>query len=166
MTYEGTIFTSDPITNLLVINTATPTAATGDYHIIPVSRLQSINIISVPGGGGSDASFVKATPPIGPLNIASLRAREETAVRRLQQQQLKQGKNVTAEAQEIFNALDRTMPVKWAGQDIIISDNVLISKPYRTDDCRALDDTVNGSAVQRVRKVVSSILLSIKSCRS
>ena len=154
MTYEGTLFTADPTTNLIVLNTAPATSPTGDYHIVPVSRLQSFNIVSLPRAN-SESSFANAVPPIAALNISSLRAREEAAIRRLKEQELKKGRNVSPEAQEIFNALDRTMPARWAGQDIVISDNVVISKPYRTEDCRPLDETVSGSAVHRVRKVVS-----------
>lgn len=153
-TFEGTLFTADPITNLIVLNTAPSTSPSGNYHIIPISRLQSFNIITLPQANG-DSSFASATPQISQLSLPSLRAREETAIRRLKEQELKRGKNVTAEAQDIFNALTRTMPGRWDGQDMIISDSVIISKPYRTGDCRPLSDAVSGSAVQRVRKVVS-----------
>ena len=111
-------------------------------------------MLSLPQAGG-DTSFTSAAPPISPLSLPSLRAREEAAVRRLKEQELKRGKGVTQEAQEIFNALTRTMPGRWEGQDMVISDNVLISKPYKSDDCKPIDDTVSGGAVHRVRKVVS-----------
>lgn len=111
-------------------------------------------MLSLPQAGG-DTSFTSATPQISPLSLPSLRAREEAAIRRLKEQELKRGKGVTQEAQEIFNALTRTMPGRWEGQDMVISDNVIISKPYKSEDCKPIDDTVSGGAVHRVRKVVS-----------
>ncbi|KKY27847.1 hypothetical protein UCRPC4_g00827 [Phaeomoniella chlamydospora] len=153
LTYEGTLFTADPITNLIVINTGSSTASAGNYQIIPISRLQSFNIISLPQSNG-ESTFATAAPPIAPLPLPSFRQREEAAIRRLKEQELKRGKGVTPEAQEIFNALTRTMPGRWEGQDMIISESVVISKPYRIEDCRALNESVSGSAVHRVRKVL------------
>ena len=136
-----------------------PTSANGTYHVIPVPRLQSFTVLSLAQTNG-ETSFASATPQINALSLPSLRAREEAEIRKLKEQELKRGKNVTQEAQEIFNALTRTMPGRWDGQDMVISDNVKISKPYRTDDCKPVDDSVSGAAVHRVRKVVSRVAIS------
>lgn len=77
---------------------------------------------------------------------------------------MKRGKNVTPEAQEIFNALTRTMPGRWDGQDMVINDNVIIQKPYKLDDCKPVDDKVSNAALLRVRKVVSPSQLGLCLC--
>jgi hypothetical protein len=47
------------------------------------------------------------------------------------------------------------MPARWDGANIIIADAVVISKPYRVDDCKALV-AGDSAALTRVRKVVST----------
>lgn len=58
------------------------------------------------------------------------------------------------EAQEIFDALNRMLPTRWDGKDIIVMDQVVVKGPgYRSEDCRAEKEA--GSALARVKKVVS-----------
>jgi hypothetical protein len=42
------------------------------------------------------------------------------------------GENVTEEAQEIFDALARTLPCRWKNQEIIVLDEISIPPPYTT----------------------------------
>lgn len=113
-THEGTIFAVCPITNLVAINTAQPppTPASkptsnqpGDYHVIPISDIRSFEILSLPSTGGT---FEDASPNIGPVDIKAVRAREEAAIRRRKELELRSGKGVSKEGQDIFNALERT----------------------------------------------------------
>ncbi|KAL1997980.1 hypothetical protein VTN02DRAFT_270 [Thermoascus thermophilus] len=165
-TLEGTLFTACPITNLVAINVSTPpptpiTAANasqaqaGDYHIIPVSRIQSFQLLSLaPSSNNADGpSFTDAYPALHALDIRALKAREASAVAKLQEREARRGKGVTKEAQDLFDAFSRTMPARWDGTSIVVADAVTIAKPYRVDDCRPLvaGDT---AALMRVRKVV------------
>ncbi|KAE8150960.1 anticodon-binding domain-containing protein [Aspergillus avenaceus] len=155
-TIEGTLFTACPITNLVAVNTATDTKSTsGDYRIIPVSRILSFNILSLaPSSENADGpSFSDAVPPVHALDIRALKAREASAVGKLQEIEARRGKGVTREAQELFDAFSRTMPTRWDGTNIIVADAVSIAAPYRVDDCRPLvaGDT---AALARVRKVL------------
>jgi len=87
-TLEGTLFTACPITNLVAINTAPspPTgdakqAQAGDYHVIPVSRIQSFQLLALPSSNPSDSpSFIDALPPIQALDTRALKAREAKAI--------------------------------------------------------------------------------------
>ena len=72
----------------------------------------------------------------------------------MQQEDSRRGRGVTKEAQEIFDALARTLPTRWDGENIIVLDEILISKPYRVDDVKAGKD-VQDQMVQRIQKVVS-----------
>lgn len=165
-TLEGILFTACPITNLVAINTSTPPptpitasnasqAQAGDYHIIPVSRIQSFQLLSLaPSSSSSDGpSFTDAYPSLHALDVRALKAREASAVAKLQEREARRGKGVSREAQDIFDAFSRTMPARWDGQSIVVADAVVISKPYTVDNCRAL---VAGdiAALTRVRKVV------------
>ncbi|KAL9113616.1 MAG: hypothetical protein Q9227_002354 [Pyrenula ochraceoflavens] len=160
-TLEGTLHTADPITNLVMLisspGTAPAQSFTGTVHVIPISQLTSApTILSLPPNTSeiSSGPFSSALPPIGPLEIRALRAREEAAVRALQQKEQNRGpKGIGKDAQDIFDALARTMPIRWHGTGMVVSDSVLIEPPYRVADCRSLPG-VEGVALTRVRKVL------------
>jgi hypothetical protein len=162
-TIEGTLFTACPITNLVAINTAAdPKQPAGDYRIIPVSRIQSFQLLSLaPSSNNADGpSFTDAVPPVQALDLRALKSREANAVGKLQENEARRGKGVTREAQDLFDAFSRTMPTRWDGSNIIVADAVTITAPYRVDDCRPLvaGDT---AALARVRKVVCHIILPL-----
>lgn len=90
--------------------------------------------------------------------MRALKAREASAIAKLQEAEAKRGKGVTKEAQEIFDAFSRTMPARWDGSSIVVADAVVIAKPYRVDDCRPLV-AGDSAALTRVRKVVSTYLI-------
>ncbi|KAI1918245.1 hypothetical protein LOZ66_006346 [Ophidiomyces ophidiicola] len=168
-TLEGSLFTACPITNLIAINTSPPTtlsaeapalAQPSDFHVIPISRIQSFQLLSLSQqhpnlNSENPGPFTDAVPAIYPLDIKALRSREAAAVAQLQEREERRGKGVTKEAQDLFDAFSRTMPARWDGTSIVVADTVVISKPYRVEDCRSLM-TENGvsAALIRVRKVL------------
>lgn len=172
-TLEGTLFTACPITNLVAINVSPASAAvadvkqaqSGDYHVVPVSRIQSFQILSLPPSTSitspEPSSFTDAQPTIQALDPRALKAREAKAIGEAHDREARRGKGVTREAQDIFDAFSRTMPARWNGSNIIVADAVTISSPYRVDDCRPLVEG-DTAALARVRKVVSlpSVFLS------
>lgn len=160
-TVEGTLFTACPITNLVAINTSssspnTSTNQSGDYRIIPVSRIQSFQLLSL-GPSNSETPFTDAVPPLQSLDIRALRQREANVVAKAQEKEARRGKGVTREAQDLFDAFSRTMPTRWDGTSIVVAEAVTIAKPYRVDDCRPLVPGDN-AALARVRKVVCILL--------
>lgn len=168
---EGTLFTACPITNLVAINTKpnlSPSdakqAQAGDYHIIPVSRIQNFQIISLPSASSNNSenppSFADAVPPVQALDIRALKNREATVIGKVLEGEARRGKGVTQEAQDLFDAFSRTMPAHWDKTSIVVADAVTIAAPYRVDDCRPLvaGDT---AALNRVRKVVRIFLFNV-----
>jgi hypothetical protein len=151
---------------LVAINTsnhsASPTGGNqpGDYHIIPISRIQSFQVISLEPSTPDGRSFTNAGPALHALDIRALKAREASAVAKLQETETRRGKGVTREAQEIFDAFSRTMPARWDGASIVVADAVVIAKPYRVDDCRSLI-AGDSAALTRVRKVVRILRLRV-----
>ncbi|KAI9668442.1 MAG: protein with role in RNA processing [Alyxoria varia] len=158
LTIEGTVFTVCPVTNLIAINTAKNASSTnGDYHLIPVSRVASFSILSLNARAESTSAtpnFADAQPAITPVDSKTLKAREEAAIRKAREQDAKRGKGVGKEGQDIFDALDRTLPCRWADSTIVVNDAVLIAKPYRLDDCSAPKDKQD--ALARVKKVLEN----------
>ncbi|KAI9812017.1 MAG: hypothetical protein M1827_004909 [Pycnora praestabilis] len=162
-TLEGTLFTACPITNLIALNTAppppTPTSSTtapqpGDYHIIPISRIQSFNLLSLPdaSSGTTITNFENAQPSIGMLDMNALKAREDAAIKVLKEREQKRGKGVGKEAQDIFDILGKTMSTRWHETSIVVLDAVIITPPYRPEDCKA--PAGQQTALNRVKKVL------------
>lgn len=107
--YEGTLFTACPITNLIAINTVANPPALGTYHVIPVSHLLNFQVVSEGlRAEGVQAGSDGALPTFGRPDLDALRNREEVAVRKLREQEANRGKGVTKEAQEIFDFVRRT----------------------------------------------------------
>jgi hypothetical protein len=63
------------------------------------------------------------------------------------------GVGVTQEAQDIFDALARTLPCVWDGKAIQVMDEVRISPPY--DECEPATQAADPRAVERVQKVLA-----------
>lgn len=165
---EGTLFTACPITNLVAINTvpaANPgdakQAQTGDYHVIPISRIQNFQLLALAAPSNSNSSsFTDAQPTIQALDTRALKAREAKAIGDAFDREARRGKGVTREAQELFDAFSRTMPARWNGSNIIVADAVTIAAPYRIDDCRPIVEG-DTAALARVRKVVGSLTAQV-----
>jgi hypothetical protein len=155
------LFTACPITNLVAINTSpsplsgdAKQAQSGDYHVIPISRIQNFQLLALPSNSSESPSFTDALPSIQALDARALKQREAKAVGEALDREARRGKGVTREAQDLFDAFSRTMPARWHGQNIVVADAVTIAPPYRVDDCRPLVEG-DTAALARVRKVVS-----------
>lgn len=107
ITLEGTIFTACRTTNILAICTtsaASGTSSPSDYHLIPVSRIQSIDVLSLP----STSNHEEVQQSISRVDLKAIKARETAAIRKIKERDATKGKGVTREAQDIFDALART----------------------------------------------------------
>nr|GMD95823.1 protein LSM12 homolog [Ipomoea batatas] len=83
------------------------------------------------------------------LDLDTLKAREDSAIRQAELDAERFGVGVTAEAQSIFDALAKTHPVRWDKTVIVVMNEVRVSSPY-------LPESVKGgtpAANERVRKV-------------
>ncbi|KAL0862899.1 hypothetical protein Bca101_042017 [Brassica carinata] len=63
------------------------------------------------------------------------------------------GVGVTAEAQKIFDAFSKTLPVQWVNKDILVSGEVRICSPYH-DDCVTGGTTTARDQIKAVLKQV------------
>ncbi|KAF2724014.1 hypothetical protein K431DRAFT_241593 [Polychaeton citri CBS 116435] len=159
-TLEGTLFTADPNAKLVAINTrstivtANADAQSGDYHVIPVSQVQSIHILSLaPAAANGSGTFEAALPRIGHVDVKKLETRVEERVRQLKEKERDRGVGVTREAQGIFDSFRRVnMPIRWHNQEMVVDDSVIISPPYKSEDCKASKD--KQQALNHVRRVL------------
>eukprot|EP00270_Netrium_digitus_P000578 TRINITY_DN10654_c0_g1_i1.p1 TRINITY_DN10654_c0_g1~~TRINITY_DN10654_c0_g1_i1.p1 ORF type:complete len:188 (+),score=41.59 TRINITY_DN10654_c0_g1_i1:166-729(+) len=138
--FEGEVLSLDLASNCIAIQEA------GDplrcnLRILKVSVISDFKLI-----GKSEGSSFR----VQPLDIEVLRAREEAAVRQAEAEAERVGVGVTQEAQEIFDALAKTLPVKWDGTTIVVMDEVRVANPYLPEN------VIGGSAAatERVKKVL------------
>lgn len=153
-TLEGTLFTACPLTNLIAISVPTSASNPPTHHIIPISSIQSFTLLPASPGSNGFSSALGNTSQLNTLPTASLLARADAAVARLKEAASRKNRSVGREAQELFDGLGRTLPTRWDGTSIVVMDEVLISAPYRGEDCKAKAG-VQAHTLNRVRKVVS-----------
>ncbi|XP_024008271.1 uncharacterized protein LOC18992561 [Eutrema salsugineum] len=84
------------------------------------------------------------------VNIDGLRAKEALAIRQAEAEAERMGVGVTAEAQSIFDALSKTLPVQWENSDILVMKEVRVRSPYLSDCVFGGTDAANN----RVKKVL------------
>ncbi len=88
-------------------------------------------------------------------------ARANAALAKAKDKAAKRNPSVGKEAQEIFDAIGRQLPVRWEGKDIVVLDQVVVKGPgYRGEDCTAGKNAGQGT-LARVRKVVSLLSLEL-----
>lgn len=85
--------------------------------------------------------------------------RAANAVAKLHAAEARKGKGVTREAQQLFDALHRTLPVSWDGPRIVVLGSVVVAPPYAASDCRSLRRHANMQELNRVKKVVGGRVL-------
>jgi len=148
-TLEGSLFTVCPFTNLLAIATSPPNTV---HHILPISAIQNFTILSPAPSSGPPTGV---TPTISPNQTAALLSRAEAAVARLKEAAARKNPSASKEAQDIFDAISRTLPTKWAGTSIVVNETVLIASPYRAENCKAGPGQQPG-ALARVKMVLEN----------
>lgn len=114
----------------------------------------SSSTLSTPSTLANETTTTKAKPGIlvavKKVDEAVIRAREEANVRAEIEAAGKIGVGVSELAQDIFYALDKTLPTRWKNQTITVLDNVFINPPYTREDVVG----ANPKAVERVKMVL------------
>jgi len=127
------------------------------FRIIRTIYIKELQVFSISDNTSTNSSDTGDTnntntnqpeyTDLPPVNVTRIRAKEETTISN-QRQRL--GVGVTQEAQDIFNALAKTLPVRWDNKEIVVLDDVRIVSPYNINNC-------NGGSVasrERVQKVL------------
>ncbi|CDP00201.1 unnamed protein product [Coffea canephora] len=149
--FQGQVLTFDRSSNILVL------------HILLLLIQEGLNSGSRPKRNIRllKANYIKEFTFLGqgedPLDLKkcfidlnNLQAREDSAIRQAELEAERFGIGVTAEAQSIFDALSKTLPVRWDKTTIVVMNEVRVSSPY-------LPESVVGgtpAANERVRKVL------------
>lgn len=123
-------------------------SAKRSYHFVKSNQIKSVVVLSpVP-----DASLIELEAALKQISFVDVEVRVEKAVKEEIKQRARIGEGVSAEAQELFDNLARTLPVRWSKEEIIVMDEVIISPPYGAANVKGAKGT--GERVERVKKVV------------
>jgi len=140
---EGEIFNYDSSTKCVIVSQqSSHSTIKKSFRILKASFVKEIQYL------GRSSSVENLVLPS--VNISKLRSKEEIALRQLREEASRIGVGVTREAQEVFNALSKTLPCHWSKDSIVVFDEIVISNPYGVDNCSGNDPIV----LERVKKVL------------
>ncbi|PVU99531.1 hypothetical protein BB559_000019 [Furculomyces boomerangus] len=119
-------------------------------------HIQSIKIISNKVDDSS-SNFINSLsklslPTPKALPIEKLKLAHNKALENAKAQSLRIGVGVTKEAQNIFDALSKTLPCRWVGDKIAVLDEVIIEPPYGILNCRSAASAA--ATLDRIKKVL------------
>ncbi|KAI8062911.1 anticodon-binding domain-containing protein [Gongronella butleri] len=159
---EGLIYTVDRATNCIALDCSAGSRHTRKslaFRIIKMPHIKEIVSVTsdeaaAPLQDPAIAHTSKLTSylPVNPVHMDRIVAREQEAVRSIRQQAAKIGVGVTKDAQDIFDALTKTLPCRWANDTIVVMDEVIITPPYDVANCKA--NTSAAASLARVKKVL------------
>ncbi|KAJ0495344.1 putative Anticodon-binding domain, protein Lsm12 [Helianthus annuus] len=142
--FEGQIITYDRPSNILVLQEGLKSnpQSRRNIRLLKANYIKEFSFL----GQSEDPLDLKKCY----LDLHSLQSKEDAAVRQAEIDVERIGVGVTAEAQSIFDALSKTLPVRWDKTVIVVMNEVRVSSPY-------LAESVTGgtpAANERVRKVL------------
>ncbi|BGP12926.1 hypothetical protein JCM10213_004345 [Rhodosporidiobolus nylandii] len=154
---EGSLFTYD--SSFVVLAAPLPTSVSPatapkrSFHFLKTSQIKAVAVISTT----PDPSLPSPSAPLSATSSApaDVSARVEKAVVEDKKARARLGQGVSPEAQALFDALGRTMPVRWAGKSIVVMDEVVVESPYGSENVKG----GKGSAdrVERIKRVLDGI---------
>ncbi|KAL8532617.1 hypothetical protein ACS0TY_008993 [Phlomoides rotata] len=145
--FQAQIISYDRHSNLLILhilpkNLTVVSGAKRNIRLLKANYIKEFTFL----GQGEDPLDAKRCF----LDLNTLQAREESAIRQAETEAERIGVGVTPEAQSLFDALSKTLPVRWDRTTIVVMNEVRVSSPY-------LPESVSGgtpAANERVRKVL------------
>ncbi|KAI8142079.1 anticodon-binding domain-containing protein [Fennellomyces sp. T-0311] len=143
---QGRIYTYDRMTNCLALDCSPNSQHSRKglaFRIIKVSHIKEVL---------SNEEGIADYLPINYVHVDRLEQRESSGVKNMRQRVAKMGVGVTKEAQDIFDALSKTLPCRWSNDTIVVLDEVLIEPPYGIDNCKA--NASSAASLARVKKVL------------
>ncbi|KAH9550087.1 hypothetical protein CY35_10G054700 [Sphagnum magellanicum] len=138
---EGAVLAYDNSSKIVVIQEGS-SGPRQNLRFLKVNYVKDVTLL-----GQVEEQFELKTPY---LDMTSLQNREEAAIRQAEAEAERFGVGVTQEAQDIFDALSKTLPVRWEKTAILVMNEVRVSHPYLPDDVIGGPPAAN----ERVRKVL------------
>ncbi|RMX68398.1 hypothetical protein KXD40_000129 [Peronospora effusa] len=157
-TFEGVIFTVDPVANFLVLVDQMLTieeqnGIKSKTRIFQLEALQKIEVLD-PAPVGLQLTL----PAISEEDLMRAEQRNKGLAERAL---ASIGQGVSGEAQAIFDALNKTMPCEWEGVNIRVMGEVVIKPPYQPQKCVS----ANTQVLSRVKKVLEGEKIKLKKAK-
>ncbi|CAH0491595.1 unnamed protein product [Peronospora farinosa] len=150
-TFEGVIFTVDPVANFLVLEEQN--GIKSKTRIFQLDALQKIQVLD-PAPVGLQLTL----PAISEEDLLRAEQRNKGLAERAL---ASIGQGVSGEAQAIFDALNKTMPCEWEGVNIRVMGEVVIKPPYQPQKCVS----ANTQVLSRVKKVLEGEKIKLKKAK-
>eukprot|EP00933_Yihiella_yeosuensis_P023997 TRINITY_DN18614_c0_g1_i1.p1 TRINITY_DN18614_c0_g1~~TRINITY_DN18614_c0_g1_i1.p1 ORF type:complete len:180 (-),score=43.60 TRINITY_DN18614_c0_g1_i1:126-665(-) len=116
-----------------------------DYKWLKTNIIREVIALGAPASGAAEE-------PLPGVNMKMMEARAKKVEEHAVAEQKKWGVGVTAEAQDVFDALSKTMEAEWEGENILVL-GVKVVKPYNPDSDVKGD---NKGVVERIKKVLKA----------
>lgn len=140
--FDGQVVTYDKATNIVILQDIGQTGSRRNLRFLKADYIKDTNLLS------------QAECPLDLKDISIdfnlLNDRENDAIRRAEKEAKRIGVGVSKEAQEIFDALAKTLPVEWEEKDIVVMKEVRVSSPYLPENVAGKAENVK----ERVKKVL------------
>ncbi|KAA1111666.1 hypothetical protein PGT21_007788 [Puccinia graminis f. sp. tritici] len=152
---EGMIWCYDPIPGVVILQCPGNSKGCHTYRMIKVNQIKDLQVGSLlePLPPNPSGLIPKILEPVRPIHVTAIAMREAQAVAADDAKRARIGHGVSRWAQEIFDALGKTLPVRWHQTSIIILDDVLLPGPfYRSEDVKVSGG--NADRMSRVKQVL------------
>ncbi|MBW0465699.1 hypothetical protein O181_005414 [Austropuccinia psidii MF-1] len=150
---EGNLWCYDPITGVVILDSPGSGKGKQTFRMVKVNQVREVQLGEPIESPPPAALVSKILEPVRPINVTAIAMREAQAVKADDARRARIGHGVSRWAQEIFDALGKTLPVRWHQTSIIILDDVMLSGPqYRPEDVKVSGN--NSARLARVRQVL------------
>ncbi|CAH1789856.1 unnamed protein product [Owenia fusiformis] len=153
---QGEVMAFDHGYNLLVLKSAAGSgkANTHDVRFINLQLVEDVKFLN---------DEQTEAPPLTSLNISKLHSRARQSVEEKQRQVKYIGVGVTAEAQQLFHFITKTInDIRWEGKNIVVFDTVIVTPPYSVNNCTGKDGS---DALTHIRKLVEKFHRDVEGSR-
>ncbi|PIA62173.1 hypothetical protein AQUCO_00200286v1 [Aquilegia coerulea] len=140
--FEGQIITFDRLSNVLVLQEGIKSTPRRNIRLLKANYIKEFCVM----GKAEDPLDINECY----IDLKTLQAREESAIRQAEMEAERIGVGVTNEAQNIYDALSKTLPVRWDKTVIVVMNEVRVNSPYRPENVSG----GTGPANDRVKKVL------------
>ncbi|VVA92326.1 unnamed protein product [Arabis nemorensis] len=147
--FRGIVMAYDPIPNFVFFDILPKGSKPRPGHSKNTRMVNAKFITGLSYLGKTEDPLVTGKFPVD-IDLEGLRAKEALAIRQAEADAERMGVGVTAEAQSIFDALSKTLPVQWENSDILVMKEVRVRSPYLSDCVFGGTDAANN----RVKKVL------------
>eukprot|EP01064_Diplonema_japonicum_P011711 TRINITY_DN1915_c4_g3_i1.p1 TRINITY_DN1915_c4_g3~~TRINITY_DN1915_c4_g3_i1.p1 ORF type:complete len:212 (+),score=30.04 TRINITY_DN1915_c4_g3_i1:70-636(+) len=154
--FEGVIYAFDQKQNCLAL--FEPGSQTNKsrqtFKMLNTSYVTSVTPVADSTETYLNEQFRKGDLP--KINTEKIQERARAA---REKREYSMGADVTIEAQDVFDAIERTLKCSWDGSTIVILDVVELKAPYKPEDLKAKED---GSTNKRAANTLEQIKKILK----